>query len=79
MFEPPCSIARGCLWSEAQLKGIGDSHQTVWEHDYQVVRTEWDCALKEDHSSLDFNKMMVRTDQLLCIKEITHSKSSHME
>ena len=53
---------------------IGDSHHAVWGHDYEVIRTEWDCALKEDHSSFEMNKMMVRTNKLLQIKEVTHSK-----
>ena len=32
-----CSIARGCLWSEAQLKGIQDSQQAVWESDHEII------------------------------------------
>ena len=69
-----CSIAKGCLWSEAQLKWIGDSHQAVWESDYEVIKTEWELTLKEDCHSFEVNKMMDRTEQLLQIKEAMHSK-----
>ena len=44
-----CSIAKGCLWLEAQLKWIGDSCQAVWESNYEVVKTEWELTLKEDY------------------------------
>ena len=43
-----CSIARGCLWSEAQLKWIQDSHQAVWESDHEIIWTEWELTLEED-------------------------------
>ena len=69
-----CNIAKGCLWSEAQLKLIGDSHQAVWESDYEVIKTEWELTLKEDHHSFEVNKMTDRIDELLRIKEATHSK-----
>ena len=36
-----CSITRGCLWSEAQVRQIKDSHQAIWDSDLQIVRTEW--------------------------------------
>ena len=64
----------GCLWSEAQLKQIGDSHQAVWESDYEVVNTEWELAFKEDCHSFEVSKMMNRTEELLQIKEAMHSK-----
>ena len=69
-----CSIGKGCLWLEAQLKQIGDSHQAVWESDYEVIKTEWELTLKDNQNSFEVNRMMVRTDQLLRIKEATHSK-----
>ena len=47
-----CSLAKGSLWSEAQLKWIGDSCQAVWGHDHEIVRMEWDHALEEDHTLL---------------------------
>ena len=72
--QASCSIAKSCLWSEAQLKQIGDSHQAVWGSDHEIIQTEWELALEEDCTSFEVNKMMVRTDQLLWIKEATHSK-----
>ena len=68
------SIARGCLWSEAQLKWIQDSHQAVWGSDYEIIKTEWELALMQDHTSFKVNKISVRTYQLLWIKEATHLK-----
>ena len=32
-----CSIARGCLWSEAQLKQIKDSCQAIWESNHEII------------------------------------------
>ena len=69
-----CSIAKGCLRSEAQLKWIGDSHQAVWESDYKVIKTEWELTLKEDCHSFEINKKMDRTRQLLQIKEAMYLK-----
>ena len=66
------SIARGSLWSEAQLKWIKYSHQVIWESDYEIIWTEWEITLKEEHTSFEVNK--VRINQLLQIKEATHSK-----
>ena len=60
-----CSIAKGCLWLEAQLKQIGDSCQAVWESNYEVIKTEWELTLKEDHHSYEVNNIMDRTKQLL--------------
>ena len=60
-----CNITKDCLWLEAQLKWIGDSPWAVWESNYEVFKTEWELALKEDHNSFEVNKMMVRTNQLL--------------
>ena len=65
---------KGSLWSEAQLKWIGDSCQAVWGHDHKIVRMEWDQALEEDLISFEMCKMMVRTDQLLHIAEATNLK-----
>ena len=60
-----CCIAEGCLWLEAQLKWIGHSHQTVWESDYEVIKTEQELTLKEDCHTFEVNKMTDRTEQLL--------------
>ena len=57
-----CYIAKGCVWSEAQLKQIGDSHQTVWECVYKVIKTELEPDLKEDCHSYEVNKMIDRTE-----------------
>ena len=46
----------------------------MWGHNYKSIRTEWDCALAEDCNSFEMPKLMVRTDQLLCIAEATGSK-----
>ena len=48
-----CNITKGCLWLEAQLKQIGDSHQAVWESEYEVIRTEQEFTLKENCHSFD--------------------------
>ena len=69
-----CSNAMGCLWSEVQLKSIRDSHQAIWESDHEIIQVEWEIALKGDQTSFNANKMTVRTDQLLHIKEATHSQ-----
>ena len=72
--QASCSLGKGGLWSEAQLKWIGDSCQAMWGHDNEMVRTEQDCALEEDCNSFKMCKMMVRTDQLLHIAEAISSK-----
>ena len=59
-------LSKGSLWTEAQLKRIGDSHQAMWVHDHESVQTEQDHALVEDCNSFEMHRMMVRTDQLLC-------------
>ena len=69
-----CSLGKGSLWLEAQLKQIGDSHQAVWGYDHEIVRTELDCTLEEDRNSFEMHNVMVRTDQLLHIAEATNSK-----
>ena len=74
--QAPCSITKGCLWREGKWRQIADSCHTVWVSDYEVIKTEQDLALKEDCSSFEVNKMMVRTNKLLKIKEATHSKST---
>ena len=48
-----CNIAKGCLWSGAQLKQIGDSYQAVCESDCEVIKTEWELTLKKDHYSFE--------------------------
>ena len=59
-----CSITKGCLWSEAQLKGIGDSHQAVWENDCDIIKTEQELAVKEDHHSFEINDIQDQTTAL---------------
>ena len=34
------SITKGCFWSEAQLKWIGDSYHAVWGSDCDIIKTE---------------------------------------
>ena len=72
--QASCSQGKGGLSYEAQLKWIGNSHHALWEHDHEIIRMEWDCALGEDCSSFELHKMMVRTDQLLLITEATNTK-----
>ena len=35
-----CNQGKGSLWSEAQLKWIGNSCKAVWGHDHEIIRTE---------------------------------------
>ena len=69
-----CSLGKGILWSEAQLKWIGNSCQAVWGHNNEIIRTEQNCTLEEDCNSVEMNKMTVRNDQLLHIAEATNLK-----
>ena len=48
----------------------------MWGHDHEIIRMEWDHALEEGYNSFEMHKMMVRTDQLLCIAEAT--KNLHL-
>ena len=75
--QASCSQGKGNLRSEAQLKWMGDNCQVVWGHDQEIIRTERNCFLEEDHSSFEMCKMMARTDQLLFIKETTNSIISY--
>ena len=59
---------------ETQMKRIWDSHQDVWGHDHNIVRTEQKCTLAEDHTSFEMKGMTTRTDQLVCIDKATGSK-----
>ena len=59
---------------EAQLKRISKNHQEVWRHDHECVKAEQKCTLAEDHNSFKMQKMVIRTDQLLCIAKATGSK-----
>ena len=72
--QASCSLGKDGIWSEAQLKQIGNSCQVMWEHDHEIIRTEWDCTLEENCSSFKMCKMMVWTGQLLCIAEATNLK-----
>ena len=78
--QDSCNITKGCFWLEAHLKQFGDCHHAVWESNYKVIKTEWELSLKESCNSFEVNKMTVRTDQLLQIKETTYSKKelNHM-
>ena len=69
-----CKLSKGSDWMEAQMKGIGVSHQDVWGHDLAIIRSEQKCTLARDQDSFEMWKVMVRTDQLLCIAEATDSK-----
>ena len=72
--QASCSIARGILWSEAQVRWIKDSHWAFWDSDHEVIWTEQLITLKGDHTSFEVNRMTTQTKQLLWIKEATHSK-----
>ena len=72
--QASCRLSKGSLWMEAQLKRISDSCQDVWGHNHKSIRTEQDHTLVEDCNSSEMWKMMVRTDQLLCIAEATGYK-----
>ena len=69
-----CGLSKGSLWMEMQLKRISDSHQDVWGHSHESVRTEWKHALVEDCNFFEMWKMTGRTHQLLCIAKATGSK-----
>ena len=62
-----CRLSKGSLWTEGQLKRIGNSYQVVWGHNHESIQAEWDCPLAEDCNSFEMHRMMVRTDQLLHI------------
>ena len=70
-----CSVTKRYLWMEGQLRQIGECCHTVWRSNYEVVKTEQDLTLNEDHSSFEVNKMTVQTDQLLWTKEATNAKN----
>ena len=72
--EASCSLDKENLWSEVQLKWISNSHQALWAHDKEVIGTEWDHALEEEHNFFEIHKMMLRMDQLPHIAEATNSK-----
>ena len=74
--QASCRLARWGLWKVAQMAQISKCHQTAWGSDYRVVKTEWELALNEDYSSFKVNKIVVQTNQLLCIKEATDAKIS---
>ena len=56
------------------MKRIKDSCQGMWGHDLAIIRSEVKHALAKDRDSLEMQKMMVRTDQLLQMMEATGSK-----
>ena len=64
---------RGCLWSEAQVRLPKDSQKVIWDSNHEVIWTEWLITLKEDHTSFEVNRKIIQTEQLLQIKEATHS------
>ena len=59
---------------EVQVRQIKDSCQAIWDSDHEIVQTEWLITLEEDHTSFEVNRMTIRTEQLLGVKEATHSK-----
>ena len=67
-------LGKGSIWTEAQLKRINDSHQDVWEHGHESVRSEQKHPLAEDCNSFQMWKMTLRTEQQLHITEATSSK-----
>ena len=52
-----------------------DSCQAIWETDHEMVWAEQEITLKENCTSFKVNKVTVRTDQLLHIKDVIHSKT----
>ena len=46
----------------------------MWGHDHESIQTEQDCTLAEDCNSFEMHRMMVQTDQLLCITAATNSQ-----
>ena len=46
----------------------------MWGHHHDSIQAEWDCALVEDCNSFEMHRIMVRTDQLLCIAMATTSQ-----
>ena len=42
--------------------------------DHESLQVEQDCAPVEDCNSIEMHRMMVRTDQLLCIAVATNSQ-----
>ena len=72
--QASCSQGMGGLWSEVQLKWIGNNHKIMWGHDHEIVRMEQNCTLGEDYGSFKMHKMLVRTNQLLHIAEATNLK-----
>ena len=67
-------LSKDSLWTEAQLKWISDSCQAVWGHNHESIQREWDHTLTEDHNSFEMHRMMVRTNQLLCIAVASNSQ-----
>ena len=72
-----CRLSKGNLWTEAQLKRSDDRHQAMWGHDQESIQTEENYALSEDCNSFEMCRMMVMTDQLLCIVMATDPLNLH--
>ena len=53
------------LLGAAQLKQMKDSHQAIWESNHEIIWTEQEITLGEDHTSFKVNKMTDRTHQLV--------------
>ena len=70
-----CSITKCCLWLEAQLEQIGDSHAKLYGRvTIRSLRQSRSLLSRKISHSFQVNKMMDRTEQLLQIKEATHLK-----
>ena len=74
-----CKLSKGNDWTDTQMKRIGDSHQDVWGHDHEIIRTKQKCTLTDDQTSFNMRRMATRTNQLLHIAEATGSKIYNRE
>ena len=69
-----CSLTRGCLWLETQVRWIKDSHQAIWDSNQEIVRAEWLITHEGHYTSFKVNRITTWTKQLLWIRKATHSK-----
>ena len=69
-----CSLAKWDLWKEAQLGQIGDCCQTMWGVTMKSSRQSRISLSMRTTGSFEVNKLIVLTNQLLKIKDVTHVK-----
>ena len=73
---PPVALLGAALLSENQLKQIQDSHQAIWESGHEIMQTEQELALEEDHSSFKVKRMTEPTNYFESKRPPTR-KSTH--